>query len=62
MAKILFSVILILLLSGCATRQGKFSDGREYMEYDVNFDEDEGKFYIPLDWVGEQETKQPEQR
>jgi len=42
-------LLLILLLGGCATEYGKLQDGREYYEYDIKFDKDKGKFYIPLE-------------
>ena len=51
-----FLLILVLfLISSCATRSGKLDDDREYLEYDVLFDQEGGRFYVPLKWIEEQE-------
>ncbi|MBL7132320.1 MAG: hypothetical protein ISS45_13150 [Candidatus Omnitrophica bacterium] len=52
MRRLIYSMILIFAFCGCATRSGQFSNGREYVEYDIIFDKEEGNFHVPLEWVG----------
>ena len=47
--KYLFILVLIVcLLNGCYTNKGRLSEGSAYLEYEVEFDKDEGIFYVPL--------------
>ena len=46
---------MLLLITGCATRSGKLDDTREHIEYDVLFDRDRTRFYVPLSWIKDQE-------
>ena len=55
MNPLLLPILILFLLSGCATRSRCLTDGREYMEYDVLLDQDKGEFYVPLRWIKEQE-------
>jgi len=50
-----FPLLMLFLITGCATRSGKLNDTREYIEYDVLFDRDRGRFYVPLKWIKDQE-------
>jgi hypothetical protein len=45
-------LVLILILgavSGCVTRSGKLEDGRQYQEYEIIFNPDTARFYVPLE-------------
>jgi hypothetical protein len=48
--------LVLYFLAGCATRYGRFSDGKEYAEYDINFDQENAKFSVPFDWRKEPKT------
>ncbi|MDD5655472.1 MAG: hypothetical protein PHR91_07545 [Candidatus Omnitrophica bacterium] len=49
MIKLIGLVLMALTLAGCASRYGKLPDGREYKEYDVDFNKDKGRFDVPLE-------------
>ena len=41
-------ILILFLLSGCYTNKGQLVDDITYLEYDVQFDKEEGKFHAPL--------------
>ena len=49
------SILILFLIAGCATRARRLDNGREYLEYDIVFDRDSGRFYVPLKWIEEEE-------
>ena len=43
-----FVILLVFLLNGCYTNKGRLSEDSAYLEYEVEFDKDDGIFYVPL--------------
>ena len=49
MKRLFLAFLVLFFIGGCATEYGELQDGREYYEYHIKFDREEGKFYIPLE-------------
>ena len=47
--KLFFLLLAIVILAGCATQYGQYPDGTQYSQYDVHFDEEKTRYYIPLE-------------
>ena len=60
MKYLLVTIWILVLLCGCYTNKGRLADGTIYLEYDMQFDNEEGKFSAPLTSDTEEALKEGE--